>query len=326
MNMTKSAVALAIAALLSTSAHAGVSRAWVSGSGVDNGTCGQFSSPCRTIAGAIANLNPGGEIDVLNPAGYGTFTIPFAMSIINGTGGFTAGVIQTLSGQPAITISAGATDVIVLRGLTIEGTKAGGTGIQVNSAGSVTLENSTVSDFTGWGVSFQPNNSGGTNGGLIITNSSIHDNGAGDVLLQPGGTSGVRATLTNAFLGRTNGTAALQVDGSASTGSNGVKATLVNSLISHIGSSGTGDGVFAEAPSTGQLVHVMVNSSELTEISGNALHADGSSAVIDLNASNMAHVGNVLSLTNSGAANSFGDNSMHFYTSFTSSFGSLSMH
>jgi hypothetical protein len=175
-------------------------------------------------------------------------------------------------------------------------------------------------------VSFQPNNSGGTNGGLIITNSSIHDNGAGDVLLQPGGTSGVRATLTNAFLGRTNGTAALQVDGSASTGSNGVKATLVNSLISHIGSSGTGDGVFAEAPSTGQLVHVMVNSSELTEISGNALHADGSSAVIDLNASNMAHVGNVLSLTNSGAANSFGDNSMHFYTSFTSSFGSLSMH
>src|SRR5579883_3541898 len=93
-------------------------RTWVSGKGSDSGSC-SLASPCRTFAYAIAQTAAGGEIDVLDPAGYGALTITQSISIVNDGVG-EAGV-QAGSGGAAITINAGASDVIQLRGLTIEG-------------------------------------------------------------------------------------------------------------------------------------------------------------------------------------------------------------
>jgi hypothetical protein len=59
-------------------AHAvpSASRAWVSGHGVDQAGCGSPASPCRTLQYAHDNIVvAAGEIDVLDPAGYGPITI-----------------------------------------------------------------------------------------------------------------------------------------------------------------------------------------------------------------------------------------------------------
>src|SRR5579883_2332429 len=103
---------------LAAPAHALVGRAWVSGHGADAAGCGAPTNPCRTFQFVLSNiLAPGGEIDVLDPAGYGPMTINFAVNIINDGVG-TAGVQQATAGQNAITINAGPNDKINLKGLT----------------------------------------------------------------------------------------------------------------------------------------------------------------------------------------------------------------
>src|SRR5579883_3053822 len=143
--MTKGRAMGAVAALslvcfgfAASSVHAAPSsnRAWVSGHGVDQASCGSPASPCRTFQYTHDNvIAPGGEIDVLDPAGYGAVTITKALSIVNDGVG-TAGVQQGTTGATAITINAGSTDTVTLRGLDIDGLGAGQSGISVQTAGA----------------------------------------------------------------------------------------------------------------------------------------------------------------------------------------------
>jgi hypothetical protein len=64
----------------------------------------------------------GGEIDVLDPAGYGAVTIAKAISIVNDGVGVAAIGAATGNG---VTIKAGAGDSVHLRGLTIDGLGSG---------------------------------------------------------------------------------------------------------------------------------------------------------------------------------------------------------
>src|SRR5476651_139992 len=105
--MSKIAVAsLALAALLASgpARAAGLNRAWVSGHGTDAAGCGAPTAPCRSFQYVIGNIiAAGGEIDVLDPAGYGALTIPFALSIVNDGVGV-AGV-QATTGGTGVTIT-----------------------------------------------------------------------------------------------------------------------------------------------------------------------------------------------------------------------------
>jgi hypothetical protein len=92
--------------------------------------CG-VGSPCRTFAYALTQTNAGGEIAVLDTAGYGIVTINKALSIVN-SGGVEAGIGVT-SGGTAITINAGSADTVGLRGLTLEGAGIGQNGIVFNT-------------------------------------------------------------------------------------------------------------------------------------------------------------------------------------------------
>src|ERR1700686_2753361 len=116
------AAALAFAATLSA-APAQAQRLFVAATGSDSNPC-TFVAPCRTFQQAFGTAPAGGEIDVLDPAGYGALTINKAISIqAHGFGGITA-----TSGL-AITIAAGSTDAITLNGLLIDGAGTGLTGI-----------------------------------------------------------------------------------------------------------------------------------------------------------------------------------------------------
>jgi hypothetical protein len=128
-----------------------VMRTYVSGLGNDNNAC-SAASPCATFHAALALTVAGGEIFVLNSADYGPVTINKAVSITSE--GAAAGILAT-SGA-GITISAGASDVINLRGLTIDGANSGSVGIQFVSGKSLTVQKSYIRNFTGSGISFAP--------------------------------------------------------------------------------------------------------------------------------------------------------------------------
>src|SRR5882757_6750105 len=103
---TASLLALGLSA---TPASALNGRTWVSGLGNDANPCTR-TQPCLTFQAAHDKTAAGGEIDVLDPGGYGTVTITKSISIVNeGVG--VAG-IRTVAGATAITINAGSGDVV----------------------------------------------------------------------------------------------------------------------------------------------------------------------------------------------------------------------
>src|SRR5437762_12296306 len=63
--------------------QAQASRTWVSGVGDDANPCSR-TAPCKTFAGAISKTATGGEIDALDPGGFGAVTITKAMTIDGG--------------------------------------------------------------------------------------------------------------------------------------------------------------------------------------------------------------------------------------------------
>ena len=141
------AVALTLA-LMAGQACAQATRTWVSGVGDDANPCSR-TAPCKTFAGAISKTAAGGEIDALDPAGYGAVTITKSITI-NGTP-FQAGVV--VSGTNGVIINASTTDTVVLRGLDFVGLRTGLSAISVLAAKEVVLQNVRVADFTVAGVS-----------------------------------------------------------------------------------------------------------------------------------------------------------------------------
>src|SRR5436309_12335213 len=82
--MYKSALPLTLSATIlafcawSGGAQAQATRTWVSGVGDDANPCSR-TAPCKTFAGAISKTAAGGEIDALDPGGFGAVTITKAI-------------------------------------------------------------------------------------------------------------------------------------------------------------------------------------------------------------------------------------------------------
>jgi hypothetical protein len=131
-------------------------RTWVSGVGDDANPCSR-TAPCKTFQGAIPKTAVGGEIDALDPGGFGTLTINKSITI-DGGGGQVASVLVT--GTNGIVINAGATDKIILRNLRINGILRSGTGglvgINVLSAGEVHIDSVDVFGFATAGIAVAP--------------------------------------------------------------------------------------------------------------------------------------------------------------------------
>jgi len=139
-------LALFCACLIPSTAEALANRVFVSArSGNNANACDNIATPCQTFAGAVLQLNPGGEAIVLDSGGYGPVTITQSLTIEAPPG--VLAFIHPPAGD-AITINAGAGDVVVLRGLVLNG-GTGSVGIIVNTAGKVYIENCVISGFGG---------------------------------------------------------------------------------------------------------------------------------------------------------------------------------
>jgi hypothetical protein len=145
----KTIASIAAAVVFAASAHAQSNRTFVSGLGSDASLC-SLSAPCRSFAHALTLTNAGGEITVLDPAGYGPVTINKAISIVNDGVG-EAGVTTSVAGD-AITISVGTNDVVNLRGLTLVGGGVGTNGISFTSGGTLSIQRSVVRGFANNGI------------------------------------------------------------------------------------------------------------------------------------------------------------------------------
>src|SRR5712692_7607160 len=134
------ALASVVAAVCSFTpmAYAQATRTWVSGVGDDANPCSR-TAPCKTFAGAISKTATLGEIDVLDPGGFGAVTITKSITIDGG--GFIAGVL--VSGTNAIIVNISGAKV-TLRNLDIDGLTTGLSGILVLNAAAVRVENCKI--------------------------------------------------------------------------------------------------------------------------------------------------------------------------------------
>src|SRR5215212_1553009 len=75
------AIAVAATMVSATPANAQATRTWVSGVGDDANPCSR-TAPCKTFPGAISKTAAGGEINCLDPGGFGGVTINKSLSIV----------------------------------------------------------------------------------------------------------------------------------------------------------------------------------------------------------------------------------------------------
>jgi hypothetical protein len=162
---------LAITVLGTTVMYGQASRTWVSGVGDDANPCSR-TAPCKTFAGAISKTAAGGEIDALDPAGYGAVTITKAITI-DGGGGQVASVL--VSGTNGIVVQAGPSDVVILRNLRINGIGTGINGIRFLSGKDLNVESCYIFGFTTNGVDIALNQA--TAASAHILNTVIKNNG-----------------------------------------------------------------------------------------------------------------------------------------------------
>src|SRR5262249_39334945 len=170
------ALAIAIFTIAFASlAQAQASRTWVSGVGDDANPCSR-TAPCKTFAGAISKTANGGEIDALDPAGYGAVTITKSITI-DGGGGQVASVL--VSGTNGIVVQAGPTGVVTLRNLRINGiagTAAGGlNGIRYISGAALHVR---ICHFSG-STQDEKTASPSAPAALFVTDTFLTNNGNG---------------------------------------------------------------------------------------------------------------------------------------------------
>lgn len=178
------AVATAALSIASASpAHALLTRVWVASTGTDTAGCGPIQTPCRSLQYAHDQTAAGGEIDVKDSAGYGSVTITKAITIVGD--GSLAGVLAS-SGNNAITINAGSSDLVVLRGLTIEGAGVGTNGVRFNSGGNLDIANCVIQNFVQNGIDLSPTTGSHA---ISVTNTAVSHNGSTGLLSEPQGTA-----------------------------------------------------------------------------------------------------------------------------------------
>src|SRR5256714_8966669 len=191
--IAKLAPAIVLVALaLPSSAFGQATRTWVSGVGDDANPCSR-TAPCKTFAGAISKTAALGEINCLDPGGFGGVTITKSIAI---KCHYTEGGVL-VAGTNAVVISAAATDKVTLRGLDINGIGTGNqtslVGVKIISAATVQVLDSEIYRFK-TGIANVPT----TTTRVMVANNHIHDNGIG-VFTGPASAApgGVITTLRN---------------------------------------------------------------------------------------------------------------------------------
>jgi hypothetical protein len=219
--------------LLASPASAQASRTWVSGVGDDANPCSR-TAPCKTFAGAISKTAVNGEINCLDPGGFGTVTITKSItidchevfgSVLNaGTNGVNI----------AFDSFSDVRKTVNLRNINFQGFDSGIIGIRITGAGAgsfVNIEDCLINgDFasTATGISDVR-----TNGTLNVANTTIRDMGGSGITVASTGGGLISATLNhvrviNAANGVAVGTGGAVHLGNSQVSSNSVAGVVIS--------------------------------------------------------------------------------------------------
>jgi len=302
INMRKFNLAILISiigpALSVAPANAQATRTWVSGVGDDANPCSR-TAPCKTFAGSISKTAAGGEINCLDPGGFGALTITKSITISCEAG--TAGVL--VSGTNGFVISAAATDVVVLNGLDFEGLGTGISGIAIISAATVHVQKSSIRNFRGGGSGITlASNSISTH--LYVSDTFISNNGnssvTGGIVIKPQGTGTAAVVITNSKVDAN--TSGVRADATVTSGT--VKATVEGSSIS----GNTNDGATAIANSAIASI-LMIDKSVVASNTLSGVVANGGTVL--LGSSPVTGNGTGLNASNGGTLFSYRTNNIN---------------
>src|SRR6516165_7685744 len=225
--------------LFTMPAQAQRARVFVASYGNDSNPC-TFGSPCKTFQQAVNVVDAGGEVTAIDSAGFGPININKAVTVTS-PDGVEAGIVPAAGGN-AITINAGSSEAIGLRGLTINGAGVALNGVVFNRGGTLTIQNCVVRNLTGQGINFVPITGISS---LSVTYTYVGNNGGYGILVQPSGSASATATFDHVET-KYNGASAygISIDANLTTGA--ISATAIDSV-----SSNNGGGFIAQASSPG---------------------------------------------------------------------------
>ena len=274
-------------------AQAQATRTWVSGVGDDANPCSR-TAPCKTFAGAISKTADCGEIDALDPGGFGAVTITKSITI-DGTGTL-AGILASLT--TGVIVNAPQDKVVTLRGLSINGACNGIRGINFIAGKSLNVEDCVIFRFANEGILV--NDADGMQ--LNVRNTVIRNN-AGDGVSLTAAAGLTKATFTNSSI--------------IGSGTNGLHAKSRSQVsANHCNfSNNAANGVFADALAAGTVAHLRVWNSQISFNGGNGVvaglggNAGSSIAEIGQNQIDNNTGNGVIELAN-GDVESFGNNSI----------------
>lgn len=286
---------------LATPASAQATRTWISGVGDDANPCSR-TAPCKTFAGAISKTAAGGEINCLDPGGFGAVTITKAISLI--CEGVLDGVL--VSSGNGINIVAGVNDVVLLSGFDLQGFGNGTNAVRFTSGAGLYIKNSTVRGFRGAGgyaINFAPTSTTGAT--LTVDNVVLVDNGAasgvtGAILVQPATNVAANILINNSRISDNN-RGGIRIDASAAGSS--VKGT-----ISHTQITDSQIGVYARSAAGGGTVNVTLVDSVVTGNSSTGVMSEDALATINVSGNTITQNGNGVRSLTGGNLVSFGDN------------------
>jgi hypothetical protein len=273
--LSVAALALAFTPLLfAAPAHAQATRTWVSGVGDDVNPCSR-TAPCKTYAGAISKTAPNGEINCLDPGGFGTLTITKSISVVCD---YTEGGVLAANVNGFI-INAPAGSIVTLKGQDVECIGTGINGIEMINVGvtlhvhKTQIRSCRASGGNGNGILVAP--SSGT-AEVFIADSYLTDNGGtatnAGILVNPSGAASVVLTvnrtqiennsagiIANSAVGATGTIKGIVRDSAVSGNTNNGITTAsngqsVNLMVDNVGVVGNNLGLVASGTGAGQLV------------------------------------------------------------------------
>jgi len=243
-----------LAIVTNTACEASAQRTFVASNGVDTNPC-SIAQPCRSFGAAIAKTVPAGEVIVQDSAGYGVVTITQSVSIIAPSGVYAG--ISVPAGQTGVTVNGGVI-VVVLRGLSINGTfSAGSQGVSFVQGQRLRIEDCVITGMGSTGIA-----DSAVASELTILDTVVRDNGG----------AGINLTVDASLL-----LDGVRVEHNAGDGvlvsapSNGANATVRNSVLSYNGQAG----IAAFMPPDPATTRIVVENSLLSKNSGDGAFVGG---------------------------------------------------
>jgi hypothetical protein len=164
-------------------------RTWVSGVGDDANPCSR-TAPCKTLAGAISKTATGGEINILDPGGFGAVTVTKSITIDGG--GIIGSILSSATNGIIVNAPNG---LVTIRNFSINGagTTLGINGIRVIAVKKLLVENCMLANLSANGIDF---NNSTTAADITIINTTINNANGGISFAGPSSSTGGSAGFT----------------------------------------------------------------------------------------------------------------------------------